>query len=49
MDLQTCWNCNFVETLDDTMLEDFLELEDIDGNLYDEPVLVCPNCGKAQR
>jgi hypothetical protein len=31
------------------MIENFIEIEDLDGNVYDEEVLECPICGKAQR
>lgn len=48
MNFQTCWKCGFTETDIDTMLEDCIELTNIDGEVEEEFILVCPNCNEYQ-
>lgn len=45
MDLITCSNCGFTETIEDTFLETSIELTNVDGISYDVFCLKCPKCG----
>lgn len=45
MDFIECTSCGFVETDEDTFLEDSVTYENEDGEEYDVFCLKCPKCG----